>query len=462
MSAQTQGFSAPTIAATIADWATSLDVAAVPETARTAVANTIVDTVALSIASINTDYGRAVLSGAATPGPCTVFGAATTRSAHDAALINGTTAHGEDFDNTYEGCPVHSGVVIIPALLAVGEAEALSSARVALGMTAGIELMCRLGAVAKKSVHTQGFHPTSVLGTVAAAVGVGVARGYNAQQLMDTMGVAGSMASGIIEYLGDGSWTKRMHAGWAAQSGIRAADLGGAGFFGPRAVFEGTHGLFSAFGPSIEPDFDLLVGELGSRWEASRVAFKPYACGTMTQPFIDCGVKLREQGVAWQAVEEIVCAVGEGTVHRLWEPLAGKQSPPTPYAAKFSGPYTVACGLRFGAAGLAEFTPEAIANADLLSLSQKVRYEIDPDNEYPANYTGEVVVKLTNGQTFTATQNQLRGGVREPMEEEELLAKCQANLEFADWQGVDAAAISAFAKRLFSTDDVCKPRLLGA
>lgn len=461
MSAQTPGLANPTISAAIADWAASLDVAAVPAAARRAVANTIVDTVALSIASIDTDYGKAVLAGAATPGACTVFGAAATRSAHDAALINGTTAHGEDFDNTYEGCPVHTGVVIIPALFAVGEAEALSSERVALGMTVGIEMMCRLGAVAKKSVHAQGFHPTSVLGTVAAAIGVGVARGYNAQQLMDTMGVAGSMASGIIEYLGDGSWTKRMHAGWAAQSGIRAADMGGAGFFGPRAVFEGTHGLFSAFGPSIEPDFDLLIEALGSRWEAARVAFKPYACGTMTQPFIDCAAKLREQGVAWQAVEAIVCAVGEGTVHRLWEPLADKQSPPTPYAAKFCGPYTVACGLRFGAAGLAEFTPAAIANEDLLSLSQKVRYEIDPNNEYPANYTGEIIVTLADGQRFTATQNQLRGGVREPMSDEALQAKCQANLDFVAWQGVDADAIAAFANGLFSTDDVCKPRLFG-
>lgn len=462
MSAQTQGLPSASISATVANWAASLDVAEVPEEARRAVANTIVDTVALSIASINTDYGKAVLFGAATPGACTVFGAAEKRSAHDAALINGTTAHGEDFDNTYEGCPVHTGVVIIPALFAVGEAEALPAARVALGMTVGIELMCRLGAVAKKSVHTQGFHPTSVLGTVAAAVGVGVARGYNAQQLMDTMGVAGSMASGIIEYLGDGSWTKRMHAGWAAQSGIRAADMGGVGFFGPRRVFEGKHGLFSAFGPSIDPDYDLLTGELGSRWEAARVAFKPYACGTMTQPFIDCAAKLREQGVAWQSIKEIVCAVGEGTVHRLWEPIASKQNPPTPYAAKFSGPYTVACGLRFGAAGLAEFTPEAISNEDLLSLSEKVRYRIDPDNEYPANYTGEVVVTLSDGQTFTATQNQLRGGMHEPMSGSELHTKCQANLDFANWQGVNADAIAGFANGLFQTEEVCNPQLFGA
>src|SRR3546814_9438068 len=119
--------------------------------------------------------------------------------------------------------------------------------------------------------------------------------GQNRTQIRDTLGVAGSMASGIIEYLADGTWTKRLHPGWAAQAGLRAAQLGAAGFRGPGTVFEGTHGLFSAFAPSIAPNFAPLTGALGERWEAARVAFKPYACGTMTQPYVDCAVRLRRQ-----------------------------------------------------------------------------------------------------------------------------------------------------------------------
>jgi len=437
------------ISEVIAQWAAGLEITDLPTEVREAVANTVTDTVALSIASVDTDYGEAVRDASRTSGECTVFGASEKRSAYEAALINGTTAHGEDFDNTYEGCPVHSGVVIVPALFAAGEADGLLSDRVALGMAVGIEVMCRLGAAAKKSVHSQGFHPTSVLGTVAAAVGVGVARGYNTRQLADAMGVAASFSSGIIEYLGDGSWTKRIHAGWAAQCGIRAADMGGAGFFGPRGVFEGTHGLFAAFGPSIEPDFETFIEGLGSRWEAARVAFKPYACGTMTQPFIDCAVRLAQRAVDWREIEEITCSVGEGTVHRLWEPLTDKQNPPTPYAAKFSGPYTVASGLRFGGAGLAQFTRESIADEGLLSVSNKVRYIVDPDDEYPENYTGTVVVKLRDGSEHREFQGQLRGGMREPMTGDDLRAKCQDNLAFADWRGADASAIDSFAHALF-------------
>lgn len=454
------GVSEVTQSARLARWASELTLDDIPDNVKKAVGETVLDTVALSIASADTDYGQAVRKASDTPGACTVFGARETRSGYDAALINGTTAHGEDFDNTYEGCPVHSGVVVVPALFAAGEMHQLPAARVALGLAVGVEIMCRLGATAKKAVHSQGFHPTSVLGTVASAVGVGVARGYSAQQLTDTIGDAASMASGIIEYLGDGSWTKRLHAGWAAQCGLRAAAIGGAGFFGPGAAIEGTHGLFKAFAPSIDPDYDALTGELGQRWEAARVAFKPYACGTMTQPFIDCAVRLAAKGIDHEAIESITCTVGEGTVHRLWEPLAHKQQPPTPYAAKFSGPYTVAAGLRFGDAGLAEFTQTAIDDEALRALSAKVNYLVDPDNEYPLNYTGDVTIKLRDGRELHEHQGQLRGGMREPMSHAELIKKCQANLDFAGWSGGDANRIDAFTETMQSDDAVFTAKLL--
>src|SRR3546814_18238251 len=121
------------------------------------------------------------------------------------------------------------------------------------------------------------------------------------------------MASGIIEYLADGTWTKRLHPGWAAQAGLRAAQLGAAGFRGPGTVFEGTHGLFSAFAPSIAPDFAPLPDALGERWEAARVAFKPFACGTLTQPYLHCALRLPPQGVRQAAGQAQPASAGAGT-----------------------------------------------------------------------------------------------------------------------------------------------------
>jgi 2-methylcitrate dehydratase PrpD len=443
---------APTVSETLATWIEGLRPEDVPEEARREAENTIIDTIGLSVAALETDYGLAVRKAFDQRGDCTVFGLEHGFESAAAAVINGTCGHGEDYDNTYEGCPVHSGVVIVPALFAAGELLRLPARDVAKGVVVGIEIACRLGLVAQKAVHSAGFHPTAILGTMGAAAGVAAAMGQSRAQIRDTLGVAGSMASGIIEYLADGTWTKRMHPGWAAQAGLRAAQMGAAGFRGPATVFEGTHGLFSAFAPSIEPDFIPLTGELGSRWEAARVAFKPYACGTMTQPYVDCAVRLARQGVKPEDIKSITCEVGEGTVHRLWEPLADKQRPPTAYAAKFSSPYCVAAGLMHGDAGLAQFTEEAVREPRAIELAGKVSYVVDPKNEYPANYTGHIRAELVDGRVVEERQGQLRGGTREPMAREDLLAKARANLTFAGRPPRAAEAISDFATGLFSTD----------
>src|SRR5258705_8377971 len=164
--------------------------------------------------------------------------------------------------------------------------------------------MCRLSLVAPTMTHKAGFHPTSVFGAVAAAAGVGAALKLTPKALVDALGTVGSMAGGIIEYLAEGAWTKRMHAGWAAQSGMRAALLGRAGFFGPRTVFEGVHGFFHGFANTTKGDYDALIGDFGTRWVTETLAFKPYPCGTMTHPYIDCARRLAAKGIKAEEITE--------------------------------------------------------------------------------------------------------------------------------------------------------------
>ena len=450
----------PTRSEVLAEWIAELSAEEIPVSARIAAEDSVIDTVALCVAALDTDYGRAVREAFGASGECSVWGLREGADPFGAAAINGTCAHGEDFDNTFEGCPVHSGAVVVPALFAAGQHLGLSKSSVAKGLVVGIEIANRLGVVAGKGVHSAGFHPTAVLGTIGATAGVAAAMGQTPSQIRDSLGIAGSMSAGIIEYLADGSWTKRMHAGWAAQSGIRAARMGKAGFRGPSTVFEGAHGLFAAFAPSIAPDFTHLTDCLGSDWQCARIAFKPYACGTMTQPYIDCASRLRDRGVVPEDIVRISCEVGEGTVHRLWEPLPLKQSPPTPYAAKFSSPYAVAIGLIHGDAGLARFTEEALRDSRVLSLAGKVSYEIDPNNEYPRNYTGHVKVTLKNGRAFEERQEQLRGGVKDPMPRGEILDKARANFVFAGKSRECAEELREFAKSLFDGDGSFSDRSL--
>ena len=224
----------------------------------------LIDVVGLCVTARNEDYIRSALGGWDDDGPCTAIGHARTLTASGAAFVNGTAAHGEDFDDTFEGGPVHAGAVVVPAVLAACERHNPDGRMALIGIAVGCEVLCRLSVVVPKAVHKAGFHPTAVFGAMGAAAGVGAALGLNAKQIVDALGIAGSMAGGIIEYLAEGAWTKRLHAGWAAQSGIRAALLARQGFVGPRTVFEGVHGLFNGFAHTTEGDYGALTDDFGS------------------------------------------------------------------------------------------------------------------------------------------------------------------------------------------------------
>ena len=232
---------------------------------------------------------------------CTAIGHAGSFDAFGAALVNGTAAHGEDFDDTFEGGPVHSGAVIVPAVLAVVRARAAWRRSGCWPASPPASSCSAASAWWRRRRRTRpAFTRRRCSGRSPRPAACGARRSScRRRRLRRALGIAGSMASGIIEYLAEGAWTKRLHAGWAAQSGIRAALLARGGFVGPRTVFEGTHGFYHAFAPSVTPDFAPLVDEsrqpLG---DADDLAFKPYACGTMTQPFIDCAIRLAESGVS--------------------------------------------------------------------------------------------------------------------------------------------------------------------
>lgn len=441
------------IAEIFARWACSINAATIPLEVRNAVTRSLVDHVGLAISARAEPYVRAIIADWDGSGECMAFGHDRGFDAAGAALINGTAAHGEDYDDTFEGSPMHTGAVVIPAVLAVAQRYKLSGEDIFRGIVAGIELMCRLAVVAPTAQHRAGFHPTAVAGTMASAAGVAVALRMNPSETVNALGIAGSLSSGIIEYLAEGTWTKRLHPGWAAQSGIRAALLARNGFKGPRTVFEGQHGFFFAFSdPSIARDYSFLTRLPGDDWLSARIAFKPYACGTMVQPFIDCAVRLSTRLHESDEITAIRCMVGEGTVHRLWEPLSEKRRPSTPYSAKFSVPYGVAVGLIDRAAGLRQFTSERIADPRLLALTGLIGYEIDPLDEYPKNYTGHVQIHLADGRVMSERQPHLRGGVREPLSDEEITLKYYANCAFGGMKRDSAKQLLSALKGLFGPE----------
>ena len=425
------------VAEHLADRIVALQGTGVPAAVEELAERLLIDVIGLCLVARNTDYVSASRAAWGDAGRATLIGHAGGHSAASAAFVNGTAAHGEDFDDTFEGGPVHAGAVIIPAVLAAAEDKERSGADVLRGIAVGVETICRLGLVIPKAVHKAGFHPTAVFGTMAAAAAVSATLGANRRQTVDALGIAGSMASGIIESLAEGTWTKRMHPGWAAQSGLRAAYLGASGFAGPRTVFEGVHGLFNGFANRRDGDWGKLLDGFGTSWVTPDLAFKPYPCGTMTHPYIDCAIRLRAKRIDPDSIAAITCEAAEGTVHRLWEPLAGKQTPANGYAAKFSQPYCIAAALVHGEIGLGHFTDEAVRDDRVRELASKIGYVIDPDNPYPHGYTGHVRLTLADGRVVEERQPHLRGGRHEALSRTDIETKFRNNSRFGGWN--DAA-----------------------
>jgi 2-methylcitrate dehydratase PrpD len=425
-----------------------------PAKALDVAVNDLFDMAGNCLAARQSDYMRALVASCEDQGTCSAIGHATPLRAADAAVVNGTGTHGEDFDDTLEGAPIRVGAMVIPAALAAGERFERSGADTLRGMIFGLEAVCRLNHVAPGAIHKAGFHPVGVIGALGAAIAAGTTLRLTRPQMVDAIGIAGSLSSGILEYLTDGAWTKRLHPGWAAQSGLRAALLARAGYNGPRTVLEGPHGFFQAFARGAKPRFDYLSDGVGTHWLMEDIAFKPYACGTMIHPYIDCMIRLAQSGVADDDIASIECETGEGLVDRLWEPLPAKHRPPSGYAAKFSMPFCMSVGFFDRAAGLEQFTDEKAVDRRILDLARRITYVIDPANEYPVNYSGHLKVTLRDGRILELRQPHMRGGRREPLSRDELIRKYHGNALYGGWQGPDAEKLLDFCLTIQSQDNL--------
>ncbi|MGZ5961881.1 MAG: MmgE/PrpD family protein, partial [Rhizomicrobium sp.] len=171
--------------------------------------------------------------------------------------------------------------------------------------------------------------------------------------------------------------------------------------------------------------------------------------GTMTHPYIDCARRLATRGIKPEDVSDIVCDVGEGTVHRLWEPLAAKQTPANGYGAKFSQPYCIAAALVRGNVGLGDFTDGAVQDPRVVALAQKVRYHIDPANPYPNEFTGHVRVTLADGDVVEERQPHFRGGAKEPLTRADIEDKFALNCRHGGWDAKQAIAALKLAQSLY-------------
>jgi len=400
----------------------------VPDDVRVIARGHLLDALGIALASSRSDFGQAVHAAACTLGQgseSTALGFGTLLPAATAALVNGTLAHGLDFDDTHVEAVYHASAPALAAALAAGEAAGADGRETLSAFVVGLEIGCRLAGAAPGAFHDRGFHPTALCGTFAAAAVAARLAGDPATALVNALGLCGSQAAGVLELRE--SWLKRLHPGWAAHSGLVAATLGRHGFRGPATVFEGPHGFFAAHLGMVPEGLRSPAHALGRVWASRGIALKPYPCCHFIHAFVDAALMLRESGVSVDEIERIDCPLAKRLQPLVGEPRERRIRPPTIYDALFSVPYVVALALVKGRVDVGAFYDEPLDDPQVLTLAARTYCPDDPASDYPTHFPGEVRIALRDGRTLVRREPVSRGTPERPLSPDDIEAKFLQN-----------------------------------
>lgn len=418
------------IAPALAVWAAQLSFEALPRAVVDDARRRILDTLGVAIAALDEPLAASIVAGARKLGAgteATLLVDGSTAPAPIAALVNGTLAHALDFDDTDAASVMHSSVVTVPAAFAAAEAAGLGGRDLLLAVAIGNEVNCRLGRLAPGCFHARGFHPTSVLGCLAVTLLAGRLWRLPAPAMVAAAGIAGSMASGILEAYSDGTWSKTLHAGWAGHAGLTALRLAAAGFTGPASVIEGRYGVVATHAGLAAAEIDpaAALDGLGEHWLQLDASYKLYPCAHAIHAFIEAAERLREaHRLEPSAITRIIAHVPEHFVGQIAEPRAEKLQPRTPTHARASLPYAVAHVLQYGAVGVDAYSPDRIAEPALLALVARVACV--PEATARIAFSGRLEIEMADGARYSCTIENARGSAERPLDDVTLVEKFQA------------------------------------
>ncbi|MDB6002189.1 MAG: mmgE prpD, partial [Rhizobacter sp.] len=311
----TTSTSAPSLSGRLAEFTHELRLADVPAAVQHLARLHLLDALGVGLGATSVPSHRRLLDSLrnepGATGSSTVLGYAGAASAPLAALLNGTSIHSLEYDDTHMASIVHGSAVIVPTVLAAAEAHQLSLDEVVRLVVAGWEVLVRIGEASSGGFQRRGFQVTSVGGVVAAALLASVAQGGTRAETSAAMGIAGSQAGGIFEFLSNGSNVKALHPGWAAHSGLWAAAFARGGMTGPASVLEGRFGLFATYADDVQAGARLAEGvrDLGQQWKLADAAFKFFPCCHYIHPFLECTQALMASIPSVDAVASVRCRV---------------------------------------------------------------------------------------------------------------------------------------------------------
>lgn len=374
------------------------------------------DALANSIAGRNSGPGR-ILS--------QWFGSNTaTNTVPDAgrvAFLLGGLCHILETDDLHRESVVHPGCVVVPAAFALAEKHGLGGLDLLVAILHGFEAATRIG-MAVGPAHYRIWHNTATCGPFGAALAAASLLKLSDEAAVHALGNAGSQSSGLWQFLETGAMTKHLHAGHAAEAGIRAAELAALGFTGPARILEGEKGFFRATCPDADPQAVLRAPD--APWQLVRTSIKPWPSCRHTHPTIDAGEELRARMVADNVA---VDAIAEIEVHTYQAALDVCDRPvaTSDYEAKFSLQHSVAAALAFPHVDFAAFADEARSACRPLAARVKVKRAEPWASAYPASWGGRVVVRLASGAEYAAERTHAKGDPEAPLSRDEMIAKAR-------------------------------------
>jgi 2-methylcitrate dehydratase PrpD len=433
---------------------------AIPDTVKETAKLHLLDAIGVGLAAAATTAGKPYLDGLSvlngSGGAATVFGTRNGFAMGTAALANGGMIHGLEYDDTHTGSIVHGSSVLAPTALAVAETIGAQGSDLLAAYIKGWELLIRIGLSAPGKFQDQGFQITSVAGTLAAALIASDLCGLGDTQSVHSVGIALSQASGVFEFLTNGSTVKSLHAGWAAHAGIIAAVMAGTGLTGPESAFEGQFGLFRRFAmdPGAADRFASEIESFGDQWHVLDAAFKFYPCCHYIHPFIEA-LEIALQKNPNTKVARIVCDVPPGAALLISEPWERKLKPRTGHEARYSLPVALAARLVEGS--VTPMTFAAAPRTEILAKAEHISARPMSNADFPRRFEARLLVHFEDGETADIYVDDVFGGSRRPPAREVVLRKFHANAELI----ASLAEVSTLAAGVLSIDQMSTAELTG-
>lgn len=406
---------------TISAFATRLQVSDVPAEAFDLVKRAFLDTISVSLSGSRLTSScitaKLAFAHGSNGGAASAIGHGRKANVMDAALLNGTAAHAELYDDNNKPMISHPSAPLVSALLPLGQARGKSGADVLLAYVIGFEVNVALGRQLNPGFYEAGWHVTRVLGVLGATAACARLIGLDREQCGAALGIAASLASGIRQNFG--TMTMALHAGLAARDAIYAALMAEAGFMADADALDGTYGHFRLFAGKLPAALPL-----GNPFELieSGIIFKPYPSGAPTHAAVDAALALHQAiGGRADEIEGVRCLV------HPWNFMTLREGTPTDtLRARVNLQYCIAASLRFGELTPAQFTEASLADPLLRAVMGKI--EVAKADDLPDNglFPAEVQVRLRDGRTLRERRDVPPGAPERPMTPAQAMGKFQS------------------------------------